>query len=70
MLYLIKLVIRYQCAVYVNEIERLERKDIADQVNILPPNTFRGEAVNLVLSWDFSANQNRLFYMQRLTNLI
>ena len=26
--------------------------------------------VNMVLSWDFSANQNRPFYMQRLANLI
>ena len=31
-------------------------------------NTFRGEDVNLVLSWEFSANQNRAFYMQRSTN--
>ena len=28
------------------------------------------EDVNLVLSWYFSANQNRAFYMQRLANLI
>ena len=35
-----------------------------------PLNTFRGEDVNLVLSWEFSANQNRGFYMQHLANLI
>ena len=29
-----------------------------------------GGGVNLVLSWDFSANQNRAFYMQRSANLI
>ena len=28
------------------------------------------EDVDLVLSWDFSANQNRAFYMHRLANLI
>ena len=31
-----------------------------------PVDTFRGEDVNLVLSWELSANQNRAFYMQRL----
>ena len=46
----------------------------SDQVNILvpppPPHLGGGEAVNLVLSWNFLANQNRAFYMQRLANLI
>ena len=41
-----------------------------DPVNILPLYTFRVEDVNLVLSWEFSANQNRAFNMQRrLANL-
>ena len=39
-----------------------------DQVNILPLNTFRGKDDNLVLSWEFLANQNRPFYMQLLAN--
>ena len=41
-----------------------------DQVNILllPSKPFGGGGgnVNLVLSWNFSANQNQAFYMQRL----
>ena len=41
-----------------------------DQVNFLRQNRLGGgEVVNLVLSWDFSANQNRAFYMQQLANL-